>query len=148
MINLKDIITEASKPKSTTAKDILAFMVANIKNISSSKVPKGYKEYYIKSMIDTAKQKPQLFARSFGPFKKSDWIGDITGNWKMNLSRDEGKLNEDRFGHKITALGNQIYIQLDKMEQMLSGKEKNNYMKARSKFWKITKTAMEDEEQK
>ena len=34
------------------------------------------------------------------------------------------------------------------MEQMLSGKEKNNYMRARSKFWKITKTAMEDEEQK
>jgi flagellar hook-associated protein FlgK len=57
-------------------------------------------------------------------------------------------LNEDRFGHKITALGNQIYIQLDKMEQLLSGKEKNNYMRAISKFWKITKTAMEDEEQK
>ena len=57
-------------------------------------------------------------------------------------------LNEDRFGHKITALGNQIYIQLDKMEQMLSGKEKNNYMRARSAFWKITKQAMESEEQK
>ena len=57
-------------------------------------------------------------------------------------------LKEDRFGHKITALGNQIYIQLDKMEQLLSGKEKNDYMKARSKFWKITKTAMEAEEQK
>jgi|TARA_R110001592_G_scaffold80468_1_gene239672 hypothetical protein len=57
-------------------------------------------------------------------------------------------LNEDRFGHPITALGNQIYIQLDKMEQMLSGKEKNDYMRARSTFWKITKTAMEAEEQK
>jgi len=60
----------------------------------------------------------------------------------------EGKLTEDRFGHPITALGNQIYIQLDKMEQKLSGKEKNNYMRARSAFWKITKAAMEDEEQK
>ena len=60
----------------------------------------------------------------------------------------EGKLTEDRFGHLITALGNQIYIQLDKMEQKLSGKEKNNYMRARSAFWKITKAAMEDEEQK
>jgi hypothetical protein len=60
----------------------------------------------------------------------------------------ETTVTEDRFGHPITALGNQIYIQLDKMEQMLSGKEKNNYMRARSKFWKITKEAMEAEEQK
>ena len=68
--------------------------------------------------------------------------------YKMMSILNEGKINEDRFVHKITALGNQIYIQLDKMEQLLSGKEKNNYMRARSKFWKITKTAMEDEEQK
>jgi hypothetical protein len=65
-----------------------------------------------------------------------------------NLKTFESFLNEDRFGHPVTAQGNQIYIQLDKMEQLLSGKEKNNYMKARSKFWKIAKTAMEDEEQK
>ena len=57
-------------------------------------------------------------------------------------------INEDRFGHPITALGNQIYIQLDKMEKHLSGREKSNYMKARKTFWQITKTAMEDEEQK
>ena len=61
---------------------------------------------------------------------------------------DAEPIEEDRFGHPITALGNQIYIQLDKMEQLLSGKEKNNYMRARSTFWKITKAAMESEEQK
>jgi ABC-type uncharacterized transport system ATPase component len=55
---------------------------------------------------------------------------------------------EDEFGHLITTLGNQIYTQLDEMEQMLSGKEKNDYMRARSTFWKITKNAMESEEQK
>ena len=84
-------------------------------------------------------------------------VKDIMG-WKQGargapmvkafLTIKEGKLNEDRFGHPITALGNQIYIQLDKMEQKLSGKEKNKYMRARSAFWKITKAAMEDEEQK
>jgi len=65
-----------------------------------------------------------------------------------NILGTSGAITEDRFGHPITALGNQIYIQLDKMEQKLSGKEKNNYMRARSAFWKITKAAMEDEEQK
>tara|TARA_R110000850_G_scaffold216012_1_gene341553 strand:- start:50 stop:253 length:204 start_codon:yes stop_codon:yes gene_type:complete len=66
----------------------------------------------------------------------------------MGIMKLKDLLNEDRFGHLITALGNQIYIQLDKMEQMLSGKEKNDYMRARSKFWKITKQAMESAEQK
>jgi len=57
-------------------------------------------------------------------------------------------LNEDRYGHPITAIGNQIYIQLDKMENQLSGKEKRDYMIARKTFWEIAKTAMEAEEQK
>jgi len=73
---------------------------------------------------------------------------DVLKGKSIKSAFAEGVVNEDRFGHPITALGNQIYIQLDKMEQKLSGKEKNNYMRARSAFWKITKAAMEDEEQK
>ena len=67
---------------------------------------------------------------------------------KFNDSEWRRDINEDRFGHPITAMGNQIYIQLDKMEKQLSGKEKRDYMKARKTFWKIAKIAMEAEEQK
>jgi hypothetical protein len=67
---------------------------------------------------------------------KEGLISDILRGAHGNKYVDKAfNINEDRFGHPITALGNQIYIQLDKMEQKLSGKEKNNYMKARSKFW-------------
>jgi transcriptional regulator of heat shock response len=73
-------LTEASKPKSTTAKDILDFMLANMKNISSSKIPPAYKKEYIKSMTNMARRKPMDFAKDYGKFKKSDWIEDITYN--------------------------------------------------------------------
>ena len=33
-------------------------------------------------------------------------------------------LNEDRFGHPITAQTNQMYVQITKLIDMLSGKEK------------------------
>ena len=81
-------------------------------------------------------------------YKQSD--GSYSGHpdehdpaYQPGISAEEGE-----FGHLITSLGNQIYTQLDEMEQMLSGKEKNDYMRARSTFWKITKNAMGSEEQK
>ena len=57
-------------------------------------------------------------------------------------------INEDRFGHPITAQGNQTYIQLEKLIKMLSGKEKRDAEKAFRGMWSKIKTAMEDEEQK
>jgi len=57
-------------------------------------------------------------------------------------------LKEDRYGHPITAQGNQTYIQLDKLIKMLSGKEKRDAEKVFSKMWPLIKTAMEAEEQK
>ena len=60
----------------------------------------------------------------------------------------EGEINEDRFGHPITAQGNQTYIQLEKLIKMLSGKEKRDAEKAFRAMWSKIKTAMEEEEQK
>ena len=60
----------------------------------------------------------------------------------------ETTVTEDRFGHPITAQGNQAYIQMGKLLDMLSGKESKVVEKAYKKFWDILKTAMEEEEQK
>ncbi len=57
-------------------------------------------------------------------------------------------LNEDRFGHPITAQTNQMYIQIDKLINMLSGKEKHNVEKAFKVFMKTVMPAKEAEEQK
>lgn len=57
-------------------------------------------------------------------------------------------LLEDRFGHPITAQGNQTFIQLNKLIKMLSGKEKREAEKAVIKLWRLIKRAMEAEEQK
>lgn len=65
-----------------------------------------------------------------------------THAWLRNM------VNEDRFGHKITAQGNQTYIQLEKLIDMLSGKEKRDAEKAFRAMWSKIKTAMEAEEQK
>jgi len=67
---------------------------------------------------------------------------------KLKDILNKSKLTEDRFGHPITALGNQIYIQLDKMEDMLTGKEKSFFKGSRKTFWDKAKKAMEAEEQK
>ena len=58
------------------------------------------------------------------------------------------KLIEDRFGHPITAQGNQTYIQLEKLIGMLSGKEKRDAEKAFRAMWSKIKSAMEAEESK
>ena len=58
------------------------------------------------------------------------------------------KVNEDRFGHPITAQGNQTYIQLEKLIGMLSGKEKRDAEKAFRTMWPKIKSAMESEESK
>lgn len=79
-----------SKPKSMLAKDIVAFMIANIRN--ASRIPSAYRKDYIKSMTDMARRKPQDFAKDYGKFKKSDWIEDITYNLQ-----NEGKLTEANF---------------------------------------------------
>ena len=65
-----------------------------------------------------------------------------THAWLRNM------VNEDRFGHPITAQGNQTYIQLEKLIGMLSGKEKRDAEKAFRAMWSKIKTAMEAEEQK
>jgi hypothetical protein len=57
-------------------------------------------------------------------------------------------LLEDRFGHPITAQGNQAYIQVNKLLKMLSGKEKRDAEKAFNKMWPLIKSAMEAEESK
>jgi len=57
-------------------------------------------------------------------------------------------LLEDRYGHPITAQGNQTYIQLEKLIKMLSGKEKRDAEKAFRAMWDKIKTAMETEESK
>ena len=46
-------------------------------------------------------------------------------------------INEDRFGHPITAQGNQTYIQLEKLIKMLSGKEKRDAEKAKHSLRKV-----------
>ena len=57
-------------------------------------------------------------------------------------------LNEDRFGHPITAQTNQMYIQITKLIDMLSGKEKRDVEKAFKVFWETVGPAKEAEEQK
>ena len=67
---------------------------------------------------------------------------------KLKDLLNKSKLTEDRFGHPITAQGNQTYIQLEKLIKMLSGKEKRDAEKAFRTMWSKIKTAMEEEEQK
>ena len=67
---------------------------------------------------------------------------------KFSDQRWRQDIHEDRFGHPITAQGNQTYIQLEKLIKMLSGKEKSNAEKAFRAMWSKIKTAMEAEEQK
>ena len=67
---------------------------------------------------------------------------------KFSDQRWRQDIHEDRFGHPITAQGNQTYIQLEKLIKMLSGKEKSNAEKAFRAMWSKIKTSMEDEEQK
>jgi len=93
-------LTEASKPKSMTAKDILAFMIANIRN--ASRIPRAYRKEYVKSMTNMAKRKPQDFARDYGKFKKSDWIEDITYNLQNEGKLDEMKITNKKTGKDIT----------------------------------------------
>jgi hypothetical protein len=69
-------------------------------------------------------------------------IANIISSMKL-----EG-VNEDRFGHPITAQGNQTFIQLNKLIKMLSGTEKREAEKAFIKMWRLIKRAMEAEEQK
>ncbi len=57
-------------------------------------------------------------------------------------------LKEDRYGHPITAQGNQTFIQLNKLIKMLSGKEKRDAERVFKKMWPLIKTAMEAEESK
>ena len=57
-------------------------------------------------------------------------------------------LNEDRFGHPITAQTNQMYIQITKFIDMLSGKEKRDVEKAFKIFMQTVMPAKEAEEQK
>ena len=60
----------------------------------------------------------------------------------------EDPLFEDRFGHPITAQGNQTYIQLEKLIGMLSGEEKRDAEEAFRAMWSKIKSAMESEESK
>jgi hypothetical protein len=57
-------------------------------------------------------------------------------------------LNEDRFGHPVTAESNKFYIAYGKMSKMLTGKEKRKVEQAWSKFWAVLGPAKEAEEQK
>ena len=80
------------------------------------------------------------------PRDATGWLKKFNKECKKALR--EGKLNEDRFGHPITAQGNQTYIQLEKLIKMLSGKEKRDAEKAFRTMWSKIKTSMEEEEQK
>jgi|TARA_R110000744_G_scaffold72380_2_gene145338 hypothetical protein len=57
-------------------------------------------------------------------------------------------LNEDRFGHPITGQTNYMYIEIDKLIKMLSGREKLEVEKAKKAFMAVVMTAKEAEEQK
>ena len=75
--------------------------------------------------------------------KSVKWLKSI---W--NAGVNEGKLNEDRFGHPITARTNQMYIQISKLIDMLSGEEKRDVQNAFKVFMDIVGPAKEEEEQK
>ena len=75
-----------------------------------------------------------------------DKISGLHSDAELEIT--ESGINEDRFGHPITAQTNQLYICIDKVIDMLSGREKIEVEKAKKAFMAVVMPAKETEEQK
>ena len=135
ILSTSDAITETSlDPKAKKFLDIIkrSKSIRDLKDISVQATPKGNWEVSYKGK--------SLFTMD-GKLLDDETIE------KYGLRENES-INEDRWGHPITAQGNQTYIQLNKLINMLSGKEKRIAEKAFRAMWDKIKSAMEAEESK
>ncbi len=82
------------------------------------------------------------------PVNELKIVSESNHGHKRRKKKNEANVNEDRYGHPITAQGNQAYIQVNKLLRMLSGREKRDAEKAFNKMWPLIKSAMEAEESK
>ena len=87
-------------------------------------------------------------AKKLKGFDPKNYLWDKKQGLHLIRKMSEGKLNEDRFGHPITAQSNQMYIQITKLIDMLSGEEKRDVQNAFKVFMDIVGPAKEEEEQK
>ena len=87
-------------------------------------------------------------AKKLKGFDPKNYLWDKKQGLHLIRKMSEGKLNEDRFGHPITAQSNQMYIQISKLIDMLSGEEKRDVQNAFKVFMDIVGPAKEEEEQK